>query len=137
LSTPVLAQSPGGPGSGPSKHNRIDFLATILNLSDDQKQQATAIFDAAKQASAPLYSSLKQQHQELNNASKAAAADSQIDQLSASIGDLTGQLTAIRTKAFARFYAILHTDQQMKLDQLEASGRGLMGHGFGPGGPLP
>jgi hypothetical protein len=45
-----------------------------------------------------------------------------------------GQLTAIQTKAFAKFYALLTTDQRTKLDQLQTNGRGMMGPGlaFGP-----
>jgi LTXXQ motif family protein len=86
----VLAQGGGRPGPGGPKPNRINFLATVLSLTDDQKQQATAIFDAAEQASTSLRDSLRQQRQALNGAAKASAADSQIDQLATILGDLTG-----------------------------------------------
>jgi Spy/CpxP family protein refolding chaperone len=133
----VLAQGGGRPGPGGPKPSRINFLATVLSLTDDQKQEATAIFDAAEQASTSLRDSLRQQRQALNDAAKASAADSQIDQLAAALGDLTGQLASIQTKAFAKFYALLTTDQRTKLDQLQANGRGMMGPPtpFGPGLP--
>jgi Spy/CpxP family protein refolding chaperone len=140
LSSPtLLAQGRGGLRSGTPKQNRIDFLTKVLSLTDDQKQQAIAIFDAAEQASTALRDSLRQQRQDLNDAAKSAAADSQIDQLATTLGDLLGRLTAIQTKAFAKFYALLHTDQRTMLDQLQANGRGMMGPGlpFGPAGPLP
>lgn len=138
-SATVLAQGRGRPGSGTPRQNRIDFLTTVLSLTDDQKQQATTIFDTAKQASTSLRDNVKQQRQALNDAAKTNAADSQIDQLATTLGDLTGQLTAIQTKAFAKFYAILTAEQRTKLDQLQANGRGMMGPGmpFGPAAPLP
>jgi Spy/CpxP family protein refolding chaperone len=135
----ALAQGPGRRGPGAANQNRIDFLATVLSLTDDQKQQATVIFDAAEQASTPVRESLTQQRQALNDAAKSNAADAQIDQLAATAGNLTAQLTAIQTKAFAKFYAILTEEQKTKLDQLKATGRGMRIPGaelqFGPALP--
>ncbi len=44
-----MVLEPGGP-----RGNRIDFLATVLSLTDAQKTQATAIFEAAETASTSL-----------------------------------------------------------------------------------
>jgi len=133
--TVALAQrghGPGGPGG-----NRVDFLATVLSLTDAQKTQATAIFDAAETASTSLRETHAQQRTALNDAAKSNASDASIDQLAATLGATSGQLAAIQTKAFAKFYALLTTEQRTKLDALHANGRGMRGPGaelsVGPG----
>jgi Spy/CpxP family protein refolding chaperone len=137
--TAVLAQGPRGHGPGGPRGNRIDFLATVLSLTDAQKTQATAIFDAAETASAPLRETQGTQRTALNDAAKSNATDVTIDQLAATVGTTSGQLVAIQTKAFAKFYALLTTEQRTKLDELHANGRGMRGPGaelsVGPGLP--
>jgi Spy/CpxP family protein refolding chaperone len=75
----------------------------------------------------------------LNDAAKSNAAEAAIDQLAAALGTTSGQLAAIHTKAFAKFYVLLTTEQRTKLDELHANGRGLRGLGAelsgGPGLP--
>jgi len=75
------------------------------------------------------------QRQALNDAAKSNAADATIDQLAATLGSTAGQLAAIQTKAFAKFYALLTTDQRTKLDELKSNGRGIGELSFGPGLP--
>ena len=134
--TAALAQGPRGHGPGGPRGNRIDFLATVLSLTDAQKTKDTEIFQAAETASASLRETQASQRMALNDAAKSNAADAAIDQLAATLGTTSGQLAAIQTKAFAKFYALLTTDQRTKLDELKANGRGLGGElSFGP--PLP
>jgi len=141
----LVAQGPGGPrGRGPGQppqgapgdrspeqfqQRRLDFLTTVLGLTDSQKDQAKAIFDAAAQASQPLRDQLRQAHQALASASQAGKSDAEIDQLAATVGTLTGQTAAIQAKAQAKFYGILTPDQKDKLSKLPQRGPG------GPGGP--
>lgn len=128
--TSALAQRGGhGPGPGGPRGNRIDFLATVLSLTDAQKTQATAIFEAAETASTPLRETQATQRTALNDAAKSNAADAVIDQLAATLGATSGQLAAIQTKAFAKFYALLTTEQRTKLDELHTNGRGVRGLG--------
>jgi len=138
--TTALAQRGGhGPGPGGPRGNRIDFLATVLSLTDAQKAQATAIFEAAETASAAFRETQATQRTALNDAAKSNAADAAIDQLAATLGATSGQLAAIQTKAFAKFYALLTAEQRTKLDELHANGRGMRGPGaelsVGPGLP--
>ena len=58
-----------------------------------------------------------------------------IDQVSANIGTLQGQLTAIQSKADAAFYAILTPDQQSKYHIGPMGGPGGMGPGMMGRGP--
>lgn len=126
-----------GPGAGGPGGNRIDFLATVLSLTDAQKTQATAIFEAAETASSSLRETQALQRTALNDAAKSNAADASIDQLAAALGATSGQLAAIQTKASAKFYALLTAEQRTKLDELHANGRGMRGPGaelsVGPG----
>jgi Spy/CpxP family protein refolding chaperone len=123
-------QGPGGPwGSG---QNRIEFLGTVLSLTDEQKTQAKAIFDAAQTAGTSLRETQGLQRTALNDAAKSNAADGAIDDLAATLGTTSGQLAAIQTKAFAKFYALLTTEQRTKLDELQAKGRGMRGPGAEP-----
>lgn len=131
--------TPPQQGSGPhGRHadpqQRIDMLATLLNLTDAQKTQAATIFTNASQSATPLRDSVKQAHEQLQAAVKANSTND-IDQLSTTIGDAEGKLTAIHAKAFAAFYAILTPDQQSKLNDLSKH-RGMFGAagmGFRPG----
>jgi Spy/CpxP family protein refolding chaperone len=132
--TAALAQR-GGRGHGGPRGNRVDFLATVLSLTDAQKTQATAIFEEAETASTTLRETQATQRQALNDAAKSNAADATIDQLAATLGSTSGQLAAIQTKAFAKFYALLTTEQRTKLDELKSNGRGIGELSFGPGLP--
>lgn len=136
----VCAQGPGPRGMGGPPPDpdtmikmRVDFLATQLTLTDAQKAKATAIFADAYTASQTLQSSLQTTRQSLPAAVKKNDTAA-IDQLAATVGSLTGQLTAIQSKAEAAFYAILTTDQQAKYDQMPHGGPGGGSGPMGPGG---
>lgn len=105
---------------------RVQRLTTILGLTDDQASQATTIFTNAHTAAAPLQTSILDARKSMRTAVKANDT-STISTAAANIGNLTGQMLAIHSKAEAAFYAILTPEQQAKLDQLG-------GAGFGPGG---
>jgi len=98
----------GGPGM------ILDRLAADLNLTDSQKQQAQSIFSAARQSAEPVHTQLKAQRQALTAAVK-SGSEAEIDRVSNSLAPLMAQTTAIHTKAFAKFYAILTPEQKDKL----------------------
>ena len=114
---------------------QVAFLTTLLTLTTGQVTQATTIFTAAINAITPLQTNIGTARTSLAAAIKSNATAT-IDQLSINIGTLTGQITAIDSKADAAFYALLTADQKAKLDQLGADG--FDGHGLGgirvPGG---
>lgn len=123
---PMMAQGPRGQG------NPLDFLGGYLSLTDSQKAQAKTIFDAAESASETARGQLTAAREALNAAVKANRADTELDRLAAAIGVIEGQLTGIRAKASAKFYALLTTEQKAKYDTMQAN-RGPGGPG-GPGG---
>ena len=115
------APAPDTPHAGRFRaHQRgamLDRMAAKLNLTADQKQQAQSIFSAARQSAAPIRTQLRQQRQALRAAVKSGAPESQIDQISSQMGPLMAQATAIRSKAFEKFYSILTPEQRNLLSQ--------------------
>ena len=122
---PLAAQGRGPGGSG----GRLDYLAGYLGLTDAQKTQAQAIFDAEKTAAETLSGQSEAARDALGAAVKAGAADGQIDTLSNAIGAVHAQLTAVHAKAQVKFRAILTAEQKAKLDAREGHGPGRQSSG--------
>ncbi|MBZ5592968.1 MAG: Spy/CpxP family protein refolding chaperone [Acidobacteriia bacterium] len=129
----MFAQSPApsNPPQPPAQHRQwnrgqmFERMATKLNLTEDQTQQARSIWQAARTSSRPLAQQLLQSRHALRDAAKAGKSDADIDQLSANVGNLAGQMAAIRTKAFAKFYALLTPDQRTQADQMADHARSM------------
>ena len=98
-------------------HMMLDRLGADLNLTDSQKQQAQSIFQASRQSAQSVHDQLRQSREALAAAVKSGASDAEIDKLASGIGPLMAQTTAIHTKAFAKFYAILTPEQKDKVGQ--------------------
>ncbi len=119
----VFAQAP--PSNPPQRgarnfgHQRVMRMAQALNLTDAQKQQAKTIFQQARQTAEPIRAQLKQNRQALATAAKTGNGDAAIQQLATTQGSLLGQLVAIRTQAFSKFYATLTPEQRTQADQLQ------------------
>lgn len=130
-----FAQGRGGAPPDPQTmiQMRVDRMATSVSLTDAQKTKAIAIFTDAMSAGQPIQSDLQSNRQSLADAVKKNDTAA-IGTLSITAGTLSGQLTAINTKAEAAFYAILTADQQAKYDAQPHGGPGGPGAfgGFGP-----
>lgn len=110
----MMYAQPRGPGGGGG--NRLDFLAGFLSLSETQKTQAQAIFDAAESAGETARGQMTAANDALKAAVKANAPDADLDRLAAAIGTIHGQMAGIQAKASAKLYAILNADQKAKYD---------------------
>ncbi|MDX1980748.1 MAG: Spy/CpxP family protein refolding chaperone [Bryobacteraceae bacterium] len=131
---PAIAQPPAGAGGGGRGGNRLDFLAGYLSLTEAQKTQAQAIFDAASAASETARGTAQSAHEALQTAIKANASDTELDRLAAAAGAAHGQMTAIQAKAQAKFYALLTAEQKAKYDAMRERTPGdRTGNGFGAG----
>jgi len=117
---PLAAQGPRGAGGG----NRLDFLAGYLSLTEAQKTQAKAIFDAAATASETARGQAQTANEALRTAVKANATDAEFDRLGAALGAVEGQMAAIQAKASAKFYALLTAEQKAKYDEMSSRGPG-------------
>jgi len=136
LATGLVAAQTTAPANPPQagthrRANRMARLSNYLQLTPDQQTQAKAIFQATREQAEPLFTQMRSTRQQIAAAVKNGAPDAQIDQLTAQAGTLKGQLMAIRTKAFAKFYTILTPDQKTKMDNHMQwmMARGGRGHG--------
>lgn len=102
---------------------RVGFLTNLLSLTPAQQQRATTIFSAAARAGVTILSNLDSAHQSLDTAIKNNDTAA-IDQISATIGNLTARGTSNDAKADATFYQLLSPGQQTRLIQFEAQGGG-------------
>jgi Spy/CpxP family protein refolding chaperone len=135
----IVAQGRGGgtpPGvpADPTTmiQRRVDMLANRLSLTDDQKAKAITNFTNAFTASQTVQQSLQSNRQSLADAVKRNDTAA-IESLSTAAGSLSGELTAINSKADAAFYATLTDDQKTKYDSMPHGGPGPGGPGgFGP-----
>jgi periplasmic protein CpxP/Spy len=122
----VFAQTPS-PSPSPNqqtKHHQgvrrhKGRLAQRLGLTDAQKAQAKTIFQQARVSAKPVREQLKQNRQALSAAVKAGKSDADLQKLAAVQGKLRGQMVAIRTEAFAKFYNELTPEQRAKADQMQ------------------
>lgn len=121
----LLAQATGVGRMRRGEHLR-QFIANRLGLTDSQKAQAKAIFDAAREQAKPLAEQLKQGHADITAAVKADKSDAELQALADKQGSLTGQLAGIHAKSMAKFYALLTPDQKAKADQLHGRMRGFI-----------
>lgn len=138
----IFAQAQS-PGNSQATHHRqwqrgqnFDRFANELNLTATQKQQAKSILDSSKQSAQPIVQQLRQDRQALRNAVQSGKSESDIDQLSNNLGTLTGQLTAIHTKAMAKIYTLMTPEQRTKAQSLHNQMRGMFmgGHEQGQRG---
>jgi hypothetical protein len=109
----------------------VSRLANRLGLSEPQKQQALVVYMNVEESSRPLERKITEQRRALREAIKNNASESQIEQISALLGSLIGQLTAIETKGESSFYGLLSPEQRRKWDQP------FRGPGRGPAGRPP
>jgi Spy/CpxP family protein refolding chaperone len=119
----ALGQTPTnttGPGAG-----RVGMRARIqrrlikaLALTDAQKQQAQSIRQTTKAQAQPLAQQLKTARQELAAAVQ-AGDQTKIQQAAQNVGNLQGQLLAVRSRGKAQFYAILTPEQKAKAAEFQ------------------
>ena len=125
----VFAQAPSGnsqPGDSSSQQGRQDVtsrhlerLAQIFDLTDSQKENARTIFEQAEQTAQPIRQESQQNVNKLAAAAKADQNEGEIQKLAQEQGRLLGQLLAIRTVAWSKFYQMLAPEQRAKVAQTD------------------
>ncbi|HTM51694.1 MAG TPA: Spy/CpxP family protein refolding chaperone [Bryobacteraceae bacterium] len=126
------AQRSGNPPSAADMAQRkVSMLTRQLTLTEAQQQQAATIFNSAVQAQSAAREGLRTARQTISDAVKTNNIAA-IDQASATIGNLTAQITSSEAKADAAFYQLLTPDQQSRFRQFPGAGPGGFG-GFSRG----
>ena len=102
----------------------VSKVAPLLDLTTDQQQQATTIFNDAVMTTDGIRSSLKTARLSLADAVKNGNRGL-IEQIAAMIGSLQAQRTAIGANAKAAFFQTLTFEQRSKLTQQPEKKRSL------------
>jgi len=92
-----------------------EHMAAALNLTDQQKQEAKAIFKSERETSRTVRQKLRQDRKAVEAAIQAGKPAAEVQQLAKSEGPALGNLAGMRAVAFAKFYAELTPAQQQKL----------------------
>lgn len=115
----------GGEQCGCGDHHHHDFkkFAKKLGMTDAQKAQAKAIFQGNKDAVKPIFTSLRAERENLQILVHADKIDeAAIRAELAKIAGIKADLIVNRTKAKAKFRAILTPEQQTILKTLHQKG---------------
>ena len=124
----VFAQAaPARPAHPFGPRARMHRLVQALDLTADQKAQAKEILKSAGASAQPLRQQMRDARQQLRSDIKTAAPAEVVTKDSNTVGQLTSQLTAIRTTAMQKLYGILTPDQKAKLDTLAEQWRARRG----------
>lgn len=137
--TPAPASPPDNQGRQGAKMNRqkmmawhFERMATALNLTAPQREQAKALMQKTRAAAQPLMEQLRTNRQQLAEAIK-SGNQAEITRISNQIGQTTGQLTALRARAMQEGYAMLTPEQRQKAEQLRGKWMQNSGRMHGPG----
>jgi Spy/CpxP family protein refolding chaperone len=101
-----------------ARFNLVDRLATQLNLTDQQKQQAKDIFAAQREAARSIRQELRDERKTVQSAIRSGRPEAEVRQLAKNEGPALGNLAGMRAVAFAKFYQVLTPAQQQKLAAL-------------------
>jgi Spy/CpxP family protein refolding chaperone len=113
--------------------HEVSRYTTLLSLNSSQEAEATTIFTTAATTERSLRTTERSTHEALQTAVRADDTAA-IEQSATNLGQISGEMTAARALAQAKFYATLTAEQKTKFAELE---RGFHGEHGGPGGPPP
>jgi len=106
-----------------TRTNFLDRTSAALNLTDQQKQQAKAIFTSEREATRSIRQELRQERRNVESAIQAGKPIAEVQQIAKNEGPALGNLAAMRAAAFAKFHAVLTPAQQQKLAGLHQEWR--------------
>lgn len=119
----LFAQAKFAPRAGGHEGRSLRMMSVELNLTDAQKTQIQSIFQESSQSAKPIRQDLMATRKSLKAAVQAGDT-AQIQQLSATLGNDTGQLAGIHNTALANVYKTLTPDQQQKWNSLQQARHG-------------
>jgi periplasmic protein CpxP/Spy len=120
----------GHHGKGKRGQHMFGRGMAALNLTDAQKQYARQLMESTRAEAKPIAEQLRQTRQDLAEAVKSNNTGA-INQLTERQGQLQGQLSAIRGRAMAQFYAQLTPEQRTKAEEMRQNWQSKRGEGKG------
>jgi len=117
----VMAQ---GRRAGQGQMRKGALLAAYLDLDEGQRQKAKEIFEASREAAAPVREQLKQMRQAMH-AAVTSGTEQQIERIAQAQGALMAKAIVIHSKAMQEFYALLTPEQKQKAEKMRGLLRGF------------
>ena len=118
LSAGALMANPATPQPHRERGARFEHLASALNLTDQQKQQAQGIFKSERESVRPVRQELREDRKAVQAAIQSGKSAPEVAALAKNEGPALGKLAAARADGFAKFYAVLTPAQKQKLAEI-------------------
>ncbi|PFG11598.1 Spy/CpxP family protein refolding chaperone [Marinobacter sp. LV10MA510-1] len=109
LSAPALAQQADG------QPDRIDQLAQMVGLNDEQQEQIRSVFDELQGQIVDLRQQAQTLQQQLQAEVKADFSEDAIREQAEELGDVTGEMAALSTLMQAKVESIFTDEQRNEL----------------------
>ncbi len=133
LAQPRFQEGPttaDGQGQVGPQH-RLELMAEVLDLTDDQQAQIKEIFDSEREAMGPYLEQLKQGREAINEAVCNPTFDEvQVRALATRQAEIKVELTVAKARAKNKIFVLLTPEQQEKAKKLRhlLEGHGKRGH---------
>lgn len=116
-------------GKGLHRGQKLEMMADILGLSEEQKAEVESIMNAEREKTRPLRQQLRKERRKLREATAQGAFDeNQVRALAASQAEARTELVVSRARVKSKIYAILTTEQQTLAEKLHPLLEGKRGH---------
>lgn len=109
FSAPALAQQASG------QPDRIDQLAQMVGLNDEQQEQIRSVFDELQGEIVELRQQAQTLQQQLQAEVKADFSEEAIREQAEALGDVTGEMAALSTLMQAKVESIFTDEQRNEL----------------------
>jgi protein CpxP len=122
-------------GKGRHSGHRLEMMAEVLDLTDEQRTQIKEIVAAEWKATKPLVRQLREKHKELREATQGVAFDeAAVRGLAAGQAETVTELIVAKARAKSKIFAVLTPEQQAKAEKIRPLWEGRRGHRRGFGG---
>jgi len=122
-------------GKGRHAGHRLEMMAEVLDLTDEQRTQIEKIVAAEREAVKPLVRQLREKHKELRAVTKGAAFDeAAVRGLAAGQAGIFTELIVAKARVKSKIFAVLTPEQQAKAEKIRPLWEGRRGHRRGFGG---
>lgn len=109
--------------------HRLEMMAGVLDLTDEQRTQIQEIVAAEREAVKPLVGQLRGKRKELLAATRGAAFDeAAVRSLAAGQAGIFTELIVAKARMKSRIFAVLTPQQQAKAEKIRPLWEGRRGH---------
>jgi Spy/CpxP family protein refolding chaperone len=133
-SSEALVSEEGFPGSkwcdgkGHNQGRKLEIMAEVLDLTDEQKTQVREIIAAEWETTKPLRATLREKRRELRAAMQSGTFDeAAIRSIAASQADTFTELIVAKARGTSKVFAVLTPEQQAKAEKIRPLLKGRRG----------